>query len=240
MKILACALSIVSLASSLTAEEPNRYGNVGIAAVMPAAEGKDETVRLATQVSEALRKDGYLTVRGEVQFMGDPTDSRVVEVARRLSLDWLALVRFDPKDQFHALFTVEVVHIVAQHVAAREVALFGFIRTSQTNIAADFARAASRSKDALTSLITQAKRIWVVLNLLTDPPEADFVFGASAARTDKDGIGRWEGNLPPGPTKLRVLKQPDFAERVLDIVVPSTPCSPCYLPYQRVHLTKAP
>jgi hypothetical protein len=240
MKLSACALLLVSLASILGAQEPNRYGSVGVAGVVRTAEGKDETFRLATQVSEALRKDGNLTVRGEVQLIDEATDSRVTEVARRLAIDWLALVRFDPKDKLHGVFTVEVVHIVAQKVTSRAVALFGLIRTTENNIAADLASAANRSKDALTALVTQAKRIWVVLNLLTNPSEADFVFGASSNRTNKDGVGRWEGTLPPGPTKLRVLKQPDYAERVFDIIIPSTPCSPCYLPYQRVYLTKAP
>ena|ERR1035441_3972857 len=238
MKISPCALLIVSIASILGAQGPNHFGTIGVAAVTPTAEGKDEAVRLATQVHEALRKDGNLTVRGEVQQIGEPTDSRVTEAARHLNLDWVALVRFDPKDQLHGIFTVEVVHIVAEKVASRAVALFGFIRTTQNTIAADLARAASRSNAALTALVTQGKRIWVVLYLLTDPPEADFVFGTSSSRTDKDGVGRLEGTLPPGPTKLRVLKQPDYAERVLSIVVPSTPCSPCYLPYQKVRLTK--
>lgn len=240
MKLFACATLLASSASVVRAAEPGRYGNVGVAAVIPTAEGKDETVRIATQIHQALRKDGNVVVRGELQLMGEPTDSRVTEIAQRLALNWLALVRFDPKDQVHGVFTVELVHIVEQKVASRAVALFGFIRTTQDAITADLARTASRANDAITALTSLGKRVWVVLNLLTDPPEADFVFGTSANHTDKDGIGRWEGTLEPGPTKLRVIKQPGYAQTALDVIVPSTACSPCYLPYQKVHLTKTP
>jgi hypothetical protein len=224
----------------LCAQQPNQYGVVGVAAIIPTANGKDETVRLATELAAALRKDGILTIKGDVQLIGEPTEPRVLTIVGTLAIDWLALVRFDPKDQAHGVYTIDVVHVVSQKIVSRALALFGTIRTAQDMVSREILREATNAKNAVISRVTQFQRIWIHQDLLTDPPEAEFYFGGTANRTDKDGVGHWDGTLPPGPTNLRVLKEPAYPETVIAITVPSTQCSPCVLPYQTIHLTKKP
>jgi len=240
MKILIGALFLSVLAvTQVVAEQQPPYGPIAVLAVSNDSD-RGIATEFAKQISQILRDEEKVTVRGDVQFVptSSATNQEFATIAGKYSVQQLMVASVRPSDDGNRIFDVEVLRTEANKIVEGATALLRKIRTVGNTVAEEVRDAAVSAAHAVTTLVSQFKEVWVILQFLTVPPEADYVFdGSSKQTTDKQGIGDWEGTQPVGKTTLQVWKQ-GYAKETVDIDIPAHGTTP-YIVRLRVITLKA-
>jgi len=240
MKILIGPLFLSVLAvTQVVAEQQPPYGPIAVLAVSNDSD-RGIATEFAKQISRVLRDEEKVTLRGDVQFVPttSATDQELATIAGKYSVQQLMVASVRPSDDEDRIFDVEVLRTEANKVVERTTALLRKIRKVGNTVAAEIHDAAVSAAHAVTTVVSQFKEVWVILQFLTVPPEADYVFDSSGKQTtDKQGVGDWEGTQPVGKTKLQVWKQ-GYSKETVDIDIPTHGTTP-YIVRLRVITLKA-
>jgi hypothetical protein len=221
--------------AALAAQERPAYGPLGIVAVSSTESGRSSAVQFAKEVANILGREKKVIVRGEIKALssGDASDEVLLKLAGELTVNWMAVVSFDVKDQQHGVFQVDLIHVVARKIASRVAAVFGVVRTAGGAAVDEIVRQATRAAHTLTAFVSQLQEVRVILSLLTRPGEAHYTLGKSDVRvTNKDGTDTWDTTQPVGKTTLRVMKA-GYADATEEIIIPVGGATP-YIPITKV------
>jgi hypothetical protein len=224
-------------AGSVMAQDQPPYGPVGLVAISNDS-SRDDVVQFGRVLSDVLHKEEKVTVRGDVEFIPSSAanETELLKLASKLSVDWLVVSALQPSDKGEEIVNVEVLHAVSSKVVARATALVGTIRNVGTKVGEETYRTAVHAAHAVTTFVSQFKEVWVILQFLSSPSEANYVFGRSASKvTDKDGVGHWEGTQPAGKTILRVWRA-GYSTETVSVDIPAEGSTPYVVPLRVVTL----
>jgi hypothetical protein len=237
MKMLIGLLLCVGTTLHVLAQQRLPYGPIAVIAVSNDSD-RGIVMEVAKQVSDVLRKEEKIVVNGDVQFVppSSATDSEFITLAGKYSVQYLVVASLKPSDNEHRILDVEVLHTEANKIVERASALVRSLRTVGSAVAEEIHDAALNAAHAITTFVSQFKEVWVILQFLSAPPEASYVFDTSSSgTTDKQGIGKWEGTQPVGKTTLQVWKQ-GYSKQSVDIDIPSHGSTPYIVRLQVITL----
>ena len=235
--LLALLLWSFLSAMSVLAQEQPPYGPVGIVAVSNES-GHETAMQFGRVLSDVLHKEEKVTVRGGVEFVSakDANEAELLQIANKLAVDWLVVSTFQPEDKDPGIVNVEVLHAISKKIVARTTAVVGTIRTYGAKVGEEIYHTALNAAHVVTALVSQFKEVWVILQFLSSPTEANYVFGKSSSKvTDKSGAGYWEGTQSVGKISLRVWK-PGYSSQTTSIDIPSQGSAPYVVPLQVISL----
>ena len=217
------------------------YGPVGIIAVSDDSD-RETVMRFAQGLSDTLRKEEKVRVEGSVQFvpMKAASPDEFLKLSDKLSVSWLVVASLTPSDSGSdkdgGIVNVEVLHEVAHKIASGASALLWRLRETGGKVSGEIYRAAVSAAHAVTTLVSQFKEVWTILQLHSSPSEANYVFCKSGSKvTDKDGIGYWEGTQQAGKCTLQVWKA-GYSSASVDIQIPTQGSTPYVVPLQVITL----